>query len=424
MKFRKLFFGGKACDKMSGDMDALIGKLLEERHYLHGLKASEIIGFLDKVGSEWKTDAKVRKAAGQSAKYLSDLLTNGNLNLMLDTALRKKEALDGFVPLSSGKSYYHAQPRGLVVHWIAGNVPILGFVSVLQALLTKNVSLVKASSKSYEPFIAFLSSLAKVNMRSIRGSEISKSIAVVLVEREDLENQERMSLSADVRVVWGGREAVEFIQKLPRKMGAEDIIYGPKYSFAVIGREFLKEKMRDAAYRLAIDASVFDQYSCSSPHTAFVEGGREEALGFARELARQMDFVNKKLIPKGETDPGKSMDILKLRSRYEFTGDVFSSKNSDWTVIFSEEEGLAEACFSRVVFVRPLKDIKKVAEYAGRKIQTMGVMLPEKRRRGFLKEATMKGIDRCPELGRMSSFESPWDGMFALDRMVRWVTTY
>jgi hypothetical protein len=27
-------------------------------------------------------------------------------------------------------------------------------------------------------------------------------------------------------------------------------------------------------------------------------------------------------------------------------------------------------------------------------------------------------------MGDMSTYENPWDGMFVMDRLVRWVTTY
>ena len=34
---------------------------------------------------------------------------------------------------------------------------------------------------------------------------------------------------------------------------------------------------------------------------------------------------------------------------------------------------------------------------------------------------TFNGIDRCPRFGNMTLYESPWDGMFPVDRLVRWI---
>jgi hypothetical protein len=105
-------------------------------------------------------------------------------------------------------------------------------------------------------------------------------------------------------------------------------------------------------------------------------------------------------------------------------GEVFSSDKNEWAVIYSEEEGLAEACFSRVVFVRPMESLERVAEFNDRQKQTLGLSMSMERRLGFADSVTLRGIDRCPALGEMTFFESPWDGMFSLDRMVRWVTCY
>ena len=64
---------------------------------------------------------------------------------------------------------------------------------------------------------------------------------------------------------------------LPRKYGTDDVIFGPKYSFAVIGRNsFDKDQLEDITYKLAMDASVFEQQGCNSPHTVFVENGASE----------------------------------------------------------------------------------------------------------------------------------------------------
>ena len=40
----------------------------------------------------------------------------------------------------------------------------------------------------------------------------------------------------------------------------------------------------------------------------------------------------------------------------------------------------------------------------------------------FAKTATEKGIERITELGKMSYFDYPWDGMFPINRFVRWVS--
>ena len=38
------------------------------------------------------------------------------------------------------------------------------------------------------------------------------------------------------------------------------------------------------------------------------------------------------------------------------------------------------------------------------------------------KVAARLGCERLPEIGRMTHFDSPWDGLYVMDRLVRWVT--
>ncbi len=424
MKFKKVFWKGKIIDEWSDDLDGIVNDLRKGTGYLHNLKIDEIIDFIHEVAESWKGDKNFKKRFGLYLNGLIGFMDKENLEIIVDTAIRKRHALDGFVRFNEKPILYHAQPRGLTVQWIAGNVPILGMFSFFQALLTKNSSLIKASSKEYDDFLILLESFRKVNTKKVKGKEILGSVAVILVDRKDTDTMEKLSMAADVRIAFGGKEAIDSIIGLKKRFYAEDIIYGPKYSYAVIDKESLQDH-KNLAQRFAVDVSVFDQYACSSPHTLFIEkGGRIDPEKFAEELANHLSLVNRTLIPKGETEPGKVMDILKVKTKYEILGKVFSSPKNEWTVIYSDEEGLADPCFSRVIFVRPIDDIYNVVRFSDHRKQTIGIAVSDKRRSDFVDKVTLRGVDRCPNLGNMNLFESPWDGMFALDRMVRWVTTY
>jgi hypothetical protein len=448
MTFRKIFYHGKACNEESEDMEGLVSELKSHLLYLHGLKVDELIGFFDALGKSWAKNPEMKKRFGSTLSHLIGFMSADNLAQMADTALRKRQALDGFVRLNdhrtegglkregdksrlqttthllANNTLYHAQPRGLAIHWLAGNVPVLGIFSVLESVLTKNVNLVKASSRAYEDLVILLDSFSKVDSGNVKGGELLRTIVVILVDRNDGRMNGALSMAADIRIAWGGHEAIETITSLKKRFSTEDIIYGPKYSYAVIARECLDD-CKKLAQRLAIDVSVFDQYACSSPHTLFVEsGGKASALDFAKELANQLSLVNRTLLPKGRTEPAKVMDMLNVKSKYEMLGEVFSSEKNEWMVVYSEEEGLAEACFSRVIFVRPIDDVNRLAELNDRHKQTLGLAMGMERRFEFADRVTIHGIDRCPRFGQMSFFESPWDGMFSMDRMVRWVTCH
>ena len=92
---------------------------------------------------------------------------------------------------------------------------------------------------------------------------------------------EEMSLAADARVVWGGREAVRAITALPRREHCVDVVFGPKYSIGLIDRKRLEaggEALEDAVAGFVRDVAVFDQRACSAPQTIFIERNARRSL--------------------------------------------------------------------------------------------------------------------------------------------------
>ena len=406
------------------DIGLLVQSLRGRLEYAHNLSINDIVDFFDEVVRNWKTSGLLKERA--YLKNLSDFFAKESLSNHLKIALRGDYlVLDKFVDLGDEKLLFHTQPRGLTCHWLAGNVPVLGLFSIFFALITKNVCLVKASNNGSEDLVSLLSTLNEVNTSKIKGKEFLKSVAVILVDNEDKETHQRLSLEADARIAWGGFEAINSIIGLKKNLFCEDIIFGPKYSYAVIDKESLIENQKKMAQKLAVDVSVFDQYACSSPHTVFIQEEKPgQALDFARELAEQLELVNRALLPKGAVDPAKSAEIIGLRAEYELKGKVFASQGTDWTVIYSSEKGLAKGCFSRVIFVKPITDLTELKEYNDRQKQTLGFGLTKENKLKYADIITAKGIDRCPDLGYLTFYESPWDGMFVFDRLVRWVTIH
>jgi len=387
---------------------------------LHKVSIETLLCFMDAA-----SEALTARASGgvHPFKSLGEFIKKENLSRMLAFSLRGDyHVLDEFTEYPGIEQLLHCQPRGLAAHWLAGNVSALGLYSFIQTLLTKNVSILKASRHGYEELLTLFSILRSINIPALSGEELCKSVSVILIDNEDRQNHEMLSRAADIRIAWGGQEAISAILSLPREYWCEDIIYGPKYSFAVIDKRGL-ERHRILAQRLAFDICMFDQYACSSPHTVFIEeGGPISVREFGDELAAALEMVSTKFLPKQDRDPNRSAQILATRAKYQMTGTVLASSSLEWTVVISREDGLADPIFSRVIFLRTVDDIRSVVQYVNRRKQTLGVALSGENRKELLDALTLSGIDRCPPFGEMTRFESPWDGMFAIDRMVRWVS--
>ena len=414
---------GKLLDKETESIQDIIDNVNNQRQWIHSQNIDDLLEFFDKLGRYWAE--KYSKEIGVNSKHLISFLSKENLGKKLDIALRgNRNIIEKFIDLSDPELIFHAQPRGVVVHWIAGNVDILGIFSVVQALITKNVSIIKAPAK-YQLLLKLIQSIQEIKTEKIFGTELIKCIEIIYVDRNDHMNQQLLSKNADVRIAWGGEEAVNSITTLPKSPFTEDIIYGPKYSYAIVDEKSIIQNSEKIAQRVAMDVSMFDQYACSSPHTIFVESDNKEIINnFAKKIAKSLEDVNRILIPKQEITPEKSLEIIDIRTEYGIKGNVISSKGTEWTVICSNEKELAKPTFSRVIQVRKLDKELLLKENSSRKIQTIAVVMEQEKRFEIIDELTLLAGDRCPNVGNMSLFDSPWDGMFGMDKMIRWVTTY
>jgi hypothetical protein len=410
-------------------LDRLASELRAGQERLRAAPLADLIGLCDAAGQAW-TEAgsdEARMVGSLAIGFLPLWLRRGNLEPLMDQALRgDRGAIDGFVPLApeSGRRY-RAQPRGLAVHWIAGNVPLLGMISVIQGLLTKNANLVKVSRQNAGILPYFLAALARARYRRPDGGEVSGTLLTNAVGAIYTEHEDSATLStlADVRVAWGGREAVEAILNLPRRFGTEDIVFGPKTSFVVVGAEMLASEAsaRHVAALVARDTVALGQRGCNSPHTVFVErGGTLEPAAFASLLGEELCRAAGQSPP--DVEPEEAFEILSSRAEYDMRGQAWYGGGVRWSVFYSDEDrGLATPCYGRTLFVRPVDNVLDVAALCSVNTQTAGLALGE-RRLEVAEALTARGVDRCPEVGRMALYDAPWDGMFPMDRMVRWVS--
>ena len=218
---------------------------------LHKLSIDDILEYFDMLSKFWKEEKSLNNKFNHSLEHVTKFISKENLKKELSISLRGNyKILDAFEPINGQTNrIYHAQPRGLTVHWIAGNVAILGIFSIVQALITKNVCLVKVPHE-YEVLRDIIYSMKDINTDKIKGDEFLKCIALIYIEKTDSKNQQLISLEADVRIAWGGKDAVESILSLKKKFFAEDIVFGPKYSYAIIDSKSLKYNSEKKRHQL------------------------------------------------------------------------------------------------------------------------------------------------------------------------------
>jgi acyl-CoA reductase-like NAD-dependent aldehyde dehydrogenase len=349
--------------------------------------------------------------------FLAAFLRRSNLEQLLRRELPNPDALDRFVPLHGRKSLRLA-PRGVVCHWIAGNVPLLGLLSWAISALVGNTNIIRLSTRQEDlvsPLLRRLENLSPI------ACELAGRTLVVLFDRDVAEGHLAMSAAADVRIAWGGREAVEAIRALPARWECDDVTLGPRVSLAVVDPALTTDRVLT---RLATDVVFFDQLACSSPQRLFVKGRMEEpafddfVTRFSAAFERQSAAIGRHQLDWSET-----YRIELDRSRVLVGGGRLSrDAATQWTLAVLDRPHPAVACANRFLQVIPFERVEDVFPHVPENVQTAITLLDDGDTATFTEAGARLGICRFPRPGQGNHFETPWDGVPMISRLVRWVT--
>jgi hypothetical protein len=397
---------------------------VEERAHL---PINIIVALLDAAAQQMYSE-EFRGIAGIA--FLASWLRRHNLEKILRLNLGEEiTALDTMIDVNG--IAVRAAPRGVVAHWVAGNIPTLAFFSWALATLAKNASIVRVSSASQEPtqalFRAVRRAAVEINGKRYGGDLLLKHSCVVYFPSEDTDLHRAMSMAADARVVWGGAEAVDEISHLPRLEHCEDIVFGPKFSIAVIDAATLNDHIlrRHALHELARDVVLFEQRACSSPQILYIEGNPERLQDFLPlldELTAEFTALGRRF-PKQTIAETTTANIVRARAEYGLRPDaiVCASHDMSFTILLDRISTEVEALQDRTLFVKIVSDVAQIVPFLNPKIQSVGLGIADQLKRvEFTEQAVLRGVARCVPLGKMNLYETPWDGMKPISRLVRW----
>jgi phenylacetate-coenzyme A ligase PaaK-like adenylate-forming protein len=397
---------------------------VEERAHL---PIKIIVALLDAAAQQMYSE-EFRGIAGIA--FLATWLRRHNLEKILRLNLGEEiDALDSMVDVNG--IALRAAPRGIVAHWVAGNIPTLAFFSWALATLAKNASIVRVSSASQEVTQALFGALRRAEVaiddQRYCGELLLKHSCLLYFPNEDTALHRAMSLAADARVVWGGAEAVGEISHLPRLEHCEDIVFGPKFSIAVIDTATLQDDVvrRRALHDLARDVVLFEQRACSSPQIVYIEGHPEPLAAFLPlldELASEFTALGRRF-PKQTIAETTTANIVRIRAEYGLRPDaiVRASHDMSFTILLDGILTQAEAIQDRTLFVKIVPDVAQILPFLNPKIQSVGLAIADQFKHvKFAEQAALRGVARCVPLGKMNLYETPWDGMKPISRLVRW----
>jgi hypothetical protein len=266
-----------------------------------------------------------------------------------------------------------------------------------------------------------LASLRAVN----GGDKIARRLRFVTFSNDRRELQEAMAKTVDGATIWGGRDAIISIRSLPFPYWVRFMIFGPRFSAAVLDRDSWTdpEVRHKWCMRLTRDVWQFDQMACSSPQTLFVEKKRDDDLTPLLASLEKAFCEENKAHPRTEIKSSLTSSIVRARAEallgHENNRAIFP-ESPDWTIIVHNEVCFPTPIQGRTLHIVPVDNLQKITPLLDGNIQTLGLgMMNNQKELELAEQAGRRGVDRIVRLGSMHVFDSPWDGYSLIEPMVR-----
>lgn len=318
-------------------------------------------------------------------------------------------------------------PRGRAFHVAAANVGSNFLYSWALSLLAGNINVVRIS-KSTSPGVLDLLGVLRQLCEDPVGRPITARNAILSYPHSD-QISAQFSAWADVRVLWGGDDTVQYFRRLPAKPTVKDLAFADKCSFTCIeapsylaasGAEVVR-----VAHQFYNDAYWFDQMACSSPRLVYFVGNPEEcdlaSQGFWREIEvelkrrEHMDSasvaINKLVYAcecAGELGPLVPVRIGNGRAPTVLRIDCVNRRPSG---CHCGGGVFLEAFLPELSSLLPLIEVHdQTMTYFGFSVETI---------QGFARSLTNSGLHRIVPIGQAMNFGPTWDGYMLLDELTR-----
>ncbi|CAN7244765.1 acyl-CoA reductase [Massilia sp. LjRoot122] len=186
-------------------------------------------------------------------------------------------------------------PNEKVALWLPNNVSLLGPLTVILLSLTGCKLRVKAGSRSRDLCTSLVAWLRDHVASGPLKTWLQESVEVRSFDRTDQRNAE-MAAWADVRILFGGNEAAEAIDRLPHPYESQGFYFSNKVSEAWIDPAFANDEL---AQDLARVFGIYGQAGCTSPkRVVLLNGTRDDAIAFAGKLDKAWLKANPEQQPR------------------------------------------------------------------------------------------------------------------------------
>ncbi|SFB02328.1 Acyl-CoA reductase (LuxC) [Amycolatopsis marina] len=326
-------------------------------------------------------------------------------------------------------------PRGLVFHVPPANVDTMFVYSWALSALAGNRNVVRVSSRSAEAADGVLEALnaALGEVPGDTAEVIGRTQRMVTYDRGDNASA-TLSAACDLRVVWGGDDAVRALRQYPLAPHARDLTFPGRSSFAIVSvsgwRRASEGERRRAAELFYNDSYWFDQAACSSPLAVFWVGDPDGAAEATTQFQALLTDVL--LDRKHVTDPAMAVQkrvsaygsaIDGTAERITFTGPA-GDVNGVLTMELSSPEAVPRQWSGAGSFgvgrVRTLAELARIVVRKDQTVTHFGFDADELVE--FARDLAGRGVDRIVPFGSALTFSAVWDGYDLLGEFSRLVT--
>jgi hypothetical protein len=157
--------------------------------------------------------------------------------------------------------------KGVAFHIAPGNVDSLFFYSMVVSVLCGNQTILRISNKLSDETLFFIELIERFFINNKQFSAVRSLMNIVQYQHTHSSGDkitQQLSIFADVRVIWGGDNAVKQISEIPLKEHGCNVTFPDRYSVGII--QLKHEAQLDRAVNdLLADIKPFYQQACSSP---------------------------------------------------------------------------------------------------------------------------------------------------------------
>lgn len=317
---------------------------------LSRMPQEEIVEALAGFAARWRDTAYPPR---RQAEQLQNPFPFAMVRISLDALLDSLSAPEMWRLIDS-EATRDAAGYPLIGHVIAGNTPLLAWVSIIRALLVRSASLVKLpSGPAAEWGRIFSDSLAEVS------PELSLCVCMAEWRGGTSELDDALCRGVDL-VMAHGSDVTMSALKTVCPITTPLIGYGHRVSFGLVLQGGMTVETADG---FAQDILIYDQGGCLSPQTIFVEGNWETASSFAGLLADALANAVKILpLPFRTARAAPAVHEARLLARMADGNRLWEDPSLRWTVIARPSPVFALSPTFGVVSVQPLKNLAALPE--------------------------------------------------------------